>query len=557
MTPVMKLGLALAATAVAVVAAFAPARPSTAAEPAQRPNIVVVMSDDQAVESMRVMANVNQQLAAQGATFANNYVSFPLCCPSRATFITGQYGHNHTVMGNALPQGGWEKLAPTHANTLPAWLRSAGYQTIHIGKYLNGYGRQRPTEVPPGWAEWYGSVDPSTYRFYNYSLNENGRLVNYGTGANNYQADVYTAKAVDAIKRYAPRQEPFFLSVAYLAPHSGGPREADDPRNQATPVPAPRHRNRYASEAMPTTPAFNEADVSDKPVAVRRRPILGPQRIAAVTENYRQRLESLLAIDEGVAAIVRALQDSGELERTLIVYTADNGFFHGEHRIPNGKVQHYEPSARVPLILRGPGVPRGVRMTQPSINVDLAATLVDAADARAGRTLDGVSLLGLLRDRNRYVGRDVLLETPGYVAIHTPRYVYVEHNTGERELYDLQLDPYELASAHANPAYEQVRSDLARRLLALRGCRGATCRRGPAVALTSRCAAGRHRVSLQGSDARLVTSVAWMYRGRAAGADRRRPFQARLSGAAGVVRAITALSDGRRATIDRRLAACR
>jgi N-acetylglucosamine-6-sulfatase len=547
----------LVALAVALAAALAPARTSTAAEPAQRPNIVVVMSDDQSVESMRVMASVNQQLGSQGATFVNNYVSFPLCCPSRATFVTGQYAHNHTVMGNAAPQGGYEKLAPTHANTLPAWLRAVGYQTIHIGKYLNGYGRLRPTEVPPGWAEWNGSVDPSTYRFYNYTLNENGRLVNYGTGANNYQGDVYTVKAVDAIKRYAPRAEPFFLSVAYLAPHAGQPREADDPRNQATPVPAPRHRNRYATEPMPTTPAFNEADVSDKPMAVRQRPLLNANRIAAVTENYRQRLESLAAIDEGVAAIVRALQETGELERTLIVYTSDNGFFHGEHRIPNGKVQHYEPSARVPLVLRGPGVPRGVRMTQPSINVDLAATIVDAANARAGRTLDGVSLLGLLRDRNRFVGRDLLLETPGYVAIHTPRYVYVEHNTGERELYDLQQDPYELASAHANPAYAGVRTDLARRLLALRGCRGATCRRGPSLAISSRCAGRVHRVGLRGADTRLVTSVAWIYRGRASGTDRRRPFAGRLGGAAGVVRAIAALSDGRRATIDRRLAACR
>ena len=163
---------------------------------------------------------------------------------------------------------------------------------------------------------------------------------------------------------------------------------------------------------MPRTAAFNEADVSDKPLAVRRRPLFGPARINGITEMYRQRLESILAVDEGVAAIVRALQDSGELSRTLFVYTSDNGFFHGEHRIPNGKVQHYEPSARVPLVMRGPGVPRGVRITQPSVNVDLAPTLVDAANAKVGRATDGVSLLALLADRTRFVGRDVLLETP-------------------------------------------------------------------------------------------------------------------------------------------------
>lgn len=541
----------------ALVAGFTPAPRSTAAEAPQRPNIVVVMSDDQTVESMRVMANVNALLGEQGTTFDNNYVSFPLCCPSRTTFITGQYGHNHTVMGNAPPQGGYEKLAPTHANTLPAWLKLAGYRTMHIGKYLNGYGRQRPTEVPPGWDEWFGSVDPSTYRYYDYTLNENGKLVRYGTAAGDYQADVYTAKAVDAVKRLAARTEPFFLSVAYLAPHSGGPRESDDPANLATPAPAPRHRNRFSAEPMPRTAAFNEADVSDKPLAVRRRPLFGPARVNAITEMYRQRLESLLAVDEGVAAIVRALQDSGELSRTLFVYTSDNGFFQGEHRIPSGKVQPYEPSARVPLVMRGPGVPRGVRVTQPSINVDLAPTLVDAANAKAGRATDGMSLLALLADRTRFVGRDVLLETPTYAAIHTPRYVYVEHNTGERELYDLETDPYQLASAHDNPAYAQIRSDLARRLLTLRGCKAADCRRGPKLSVTSRCVSAKHRVALAGGDARLVTRVDWIYRGRAAGADAKRPFRATLRAAAGTVRANATLNDGRRASVDRRLAACR
>ncbi len=558
MKAVMKRVLSFGAiVGVALLAGLTPAPRSTAAEAPVRPNIVVVMSDDQTVESMRVMSNVNTMLGAEGTTFADNFVSFPLCCPSRTTFLTGQYGHNHTVMGNAMPQGGYEKLAPTHANTLPAWLKLAGYHTVHIGKYLNGYGRQRPTEVPPGWDEWFGSVDPSTYRYYDYTLNENGKLVHYGTAAGDYQADVYTAKAVDAVKRLAARTEPFFLSVAYLAPHSGGPRESDDPANLATPVPAPRHRNRFSAEPMPRTAAFNEADVSDKPLAVRRRPLFGPARINGITEMYRQRLESILAVDEGVAAIVRALQDSGELSRTLFVYTSDNGFFHGEHRIPNGKVQHYEPSARVPLVMRGPGVPRGVRITQPSINVDLAPTLVDAANAKVGRATDGVSLLALLADRTRFVGRDVLLETPTYAAIHTPRFVYVEHNTGERELYDLRTDPDELASLHDNAAYAQIRSDLARRLLTLRACKAAVCRKGPALSVSSRCVGKKHRVALVGSDGRLVTRVDWIYRGRAAGADAKRPFQVVVAGAAGVLRANATLDDGRRASVDRRLAVCR
>ena len=513
--------------------------PATFSAPAPHPNIVVVMSDDQTVESMRVMANVDQLLARQGATFANNLVSYSLCCPSRSTFLSGQYAHNHGVMGNAPPQGGYEKWRPTEGNALPVWLQQAGYRTVHIGKYLNGYGRQDPTHVPSGWSEWYGSVDPSTYQYYNYTLNENGRLVKHGASVQDYQADLYTAKAVDAVKRLAPQSQPFFLSVAYLAPHSGGPRESDDPRNQATPVPAPRHRDRFANEPLPTPPSFNEADVSDKPAAIRRRPMLGPQRIAGITENYRQRLESILAVDEGVAAIVRALQETGELANTLFVYTSDNGFFHGEHRIPAGKVQLYEPSVRVPLVLRGRGVPRGVRLAQQSINVDLAATIVDAANARAGRTLDGVSLLPLLRDRTRSLGRDLLLETPGYAAIHTPRYVYAEHATGERELYDLKTDPDELASQHENPAYAQVRSDLAQRLLRLRACKGAACRRGPQLRVGVRCTAGRRIVQVTGAEKRLVQRVQLIRR------------------SSRILRVRASLNDGRVVTYDRSVRACR
>ena len=537
-----KLVIPVALLAALPAAATSPS--SEAATPRPRPNIVLVMSDDQTVESMRVMTNVNALLAQQGVTFANNFASFPLCCPSRATYLTGQYAHNHTVMGNAAPQGGYEKLRPTEANTLPAWLRASGYQTVHIGKYLNGYGRTQPTHVPAGWTEWYGSVDPSTYRFYNYTLNENGRLVNYGTGAENYQADVYTAKAVDTVRRLAPRTEPFFLSVAYLAPHSGGPREPDDPANQATPVPAPRHRNRFASEPMPQPASFNEADVSDKPAVVRNRRLLPARRIAAITENYRQRLESLLAIDEGIAAIIGALQSAGELDNTLFVYTADNGFFHGEHRIPAGKVQVYEPSVRVPLVIRGPGVPRGVRMTQASVNADLAPTIADAANVRPGRNVDGLSLLPLLANRTRFVGRDILLETPQYSAIHSPRFVYTEYANGDRELYDLVADPNELASRHADPGASEIRTELARRLASLKRCSGASCRVGPRLALRVTCGRRTMRARVLGADTTRILRTDFRF-GSRRGSDRSRPFAVAFRGTRGTVRATAYLTDGR------------
>ncbi len=559
--------LAASLSVLALSAMLASAAPSQPQQTQARPNVLVLMTDDQTVESMRVMTNVNALLGARGTTFVNNFASFPLCCPSRTTFITGQYGHNHTIMGNAPPTGGYDKLAPTHANSLPAWLRQAGYHTAHLGKYLNGYGRTRPTEIPAGWAEWYGSTDPSTYSFYNYTLNENGRLVTYGTGAANYQTDVYGRKAVELIRRLAPATQPFFLSVAFLAPHSGGPRDTDDPRNQSTPSPAPRHRNRFASEPLPMPPSFNEADVADKPAGIRNRALIGPARINGIRENYQQRLESLLAVDEAIRDIVAALEASGELSRTLIVFTADNGFFHGEHRVPNGKVLVYEPSVRVPLILRGPGVPAGARRSNLVANVDLAATILDATNARPGRRLDGRTLLPFARDGLVRSGRDILLETTGYSAVRTPRHVFVQHTTGEQELYDLAADPHQLQSLHADPRFTGLKNDLASRLARLRACAGDSCRRGVDLRLAAQYRRGRAgcvrstvRLRVGGSAASRISSVSF-YRGRTRiRRDSRAPYTASISPrrlrTRTLVRAVATLRDSRSQSLDRALRAC-
>jgi N-acetylglucosamine-6-sulfatase len=563
-------GVLAAASAALTVSALLAVQAGSGAVAQARPNVLMLMTDDQTVESLRVMTNVNSLLARQGVTFANSFASFPLCCPSRATYVTGQYGHNHTIMGNAPPAGGYDKLAPTHANTLPAWLQRAGYTTVHVGKYLNGYGRARPLEVPAGWTEWYGSTDPSTYRFYNYTLNENGRLVTYGTGAANYQADVYNRKAVEIVRRLAPAAKPFFLSVAFLAPHSGGPRDSDDPANQATPSPAPRHRNAFANQPLPAPPSLNEADVSDKPAAIRNRRVIPTARLNAIRENYQQRLESLLAVDEAVRDILSALEATGELNRTLVLFTADNGFFHGEHRVPSGKVLVYEPSVRVPLLIRGPGVPRGAERSNLVANVDLAATILDAANASpVGRRLDGRSLLPFARDPRVRSGRDILLETPTYSAIRTPRHVFVQHSTGEQELYDLTADPHQLTSVHADPRFAALKADLAARLARLRTCAGDTCRRGPDLRLGVRYRRGRagcvrsRSVAMRvgGSAASRIASVVF-YRGtRAIKRDARAPYAASVRRSSvgrrpTLLRALVTLKDSRSASLDRSLRQC-
>jgi N-acetylglucosamine-6-sulfatase len=454
---------------------------AAAAGPPAPPNVVVLMTDDQTLRSMRALPRTRALIGDQGARFAKSFVSNPRCCPSRATFLTGQYSHNNGVFTNGPPIGGWQRLRGT-TNWLPNWLQTAGYRTAHVGKFLNHYGLDDPTEVPPGWDEWYGTIDPTTYRYYGYTVNENGTLRTYGRDRDPrfYSTDFTGRRSAEIVERLAPAAQPFFLSVAFLAPHTGGPYEPGDPASLGTPAVADRHRGAFASLALPRGGAFDEADMSDKPPFLRR-PRLRAAKVSAIESLYRQRLESLLAVDEAVERIVAALQASGELANTLLVFTSDNGYLAGEHRLPHGKAKAYDPSVRVPLLIRGPGVPAGVQPQQMAVNADLAPTILDAAHATAGRLLDGRSLLPLTRDPSLGTRRPLLIEIAKgarlkTTAIRTRRWLYAEHANGTRELYDSATDPHQLRSLHAAPALAAVRARLAQRLAILRACRGLSCR---------------------------------------------------------------------------------
>jgi N-acetylglucosamine-6-sulfatase len=530
-----------------------------------RPNIVVLETDDQTLAEMEVLPAAKLLIGDEGVTFDNNFDAFSLCCPSRATFLTGQYSHNNGVRGNALPDGGYEKL--DHTNTLAVWLRDAGYYTVHLGKYLNGYGRRNPLEIPPGWTEWHGAVDPTTYRYYNYTLNENGILTTYCATPEPscYQTDVYRDKANEIIRRRTP-EGPFFLWVAFLADHSGGPREPGDPQGFATPDPAPRHANRFANTPLPTPPNFNEADVSDKPRVIRRLTPITPRQRANIQENWQQRRETLRAVDEAVTSIVETLRSTGELDNTLVIFTSDNGFFHGEHRIRNGKVRLYEESIHLPLLMRWTGnksLPRGVHRKQLTSNIDDAETILAAAGdtTRPGRIEDGISLLRYWRDGGLELGRDLLVDNmPGpthFDAIRTRNFMYAEHLNGDRELYDLQKDPYELQSEHANPAYGAIKAALAGRLHNLVSCAGATCRARPAVTFsaTRRGHCGTVATAVGGPN---VSSVTLTINGRKAAIDTRSPFRVNLRfKKRATVRARIATRFDQVVTADRTVRACR
>jgi N-acetylglucosamine-6-sulfatase len=453
---------------------------------AGRPNVVVIMSDDQTMADMRGMPQTQALIGAAGMTFRKNVVTFPVCCPSRATFLTGQYPHNHGVRGNTPPDGGYRKLDAR--NTLPVWLQAAGYVTGHIGKYLNGYGEVDSLEVPPGYTEWYGALGESAYNYYDYFVNERGAVVHHGSTPDQYQADVYTAKAADFIRRRgrvaAAGGKPFFLFVTYLAPHWGGPVEAGDPGWLQTPVAAPRHQGLFGGEVLPASPAFNEADLSDKPLSMQRRQLLTTGQISDLQLAYRQRLQALQAVDEGVARIIGALQAAGVLQNTLVLYTSDNGWFQGEHRIGFGKILPYEPAVKVPLLIRGPGVVAGRTNSAAVANVDLAPTIVATAGAQARRLMDGRSLWPLLHGQANWgttPGRSVMVEdSPSggaatvFWSIRQGTYVYTAYNNGDEELYDLSVDSAEVASRHADPAYAAIRRGLATRLKAMKTCAGPT-----------------------------------------------------------------------------------
>ena len=530
-------GGALAAAVLALVLllpAAAGARKATLAKDG-RPNILVVMTDDQAAADVSKMPNVQRLLAAKGTTFADTVDSFPLCCPARATFITGQYAHNHGVFGNFYPYG-WYGMK-NRKNILPTWLQGVGYHTALIGKWLNGYGaRDAHGEVPAGFNVWRGLLDVSAYDYFNFVMNRNGNLVLWGDPnfarklvqfanievtpnpsglsgvlaklkslfgpspyhywgthkARNYSPDV-TGKTTERLVRSEKNsKKPFFIWWAPAAPHREDVATTLMGRPGRDPRPAPRYASKSSSFTLPRPPNFNEADFSLKPTNMRNSaPLLSATQIHQLQLDYEGRIGSLLAVDDHVKQLVRILQATHQLKNTLIVFVSDNGWLQGQHRIPGDKFLPYEESLRVPFILRGPGVPAGRVIHGQVSNIDFAPTLVDIAHAHAGRTMDGVSLMPTVRNPTKRPKTAIEIEAPAplfeqnvpvnawdrpYKGVRTDRYTYVVYNeTGDQELYDRRTDPFELHNLAANPAYASVKARLAAELTKLDRCKGRSC----------------------------------------------------------------------------------
>jgi N-acetylglucosamine-6-sulfatase len=533
-----KTACVLAAVTLLALPAAAQARPAAAATDG-RPNILVVMTDDQAQADVAQMPNVRRLLARRGTTFADAVDSFPLCCPSRATFITGQYAHNHGVGGNFYPFG-WYGMKG-RANTLPAWLQDAGYRTALIGKWLNGYGaRDAHGEVPHGFDIWRGLLDVSAYDYHNFVMNQNGKLKTWGdadfarklvefanievipnpgglegvlakladvfgpapytywgaTDPKDYSPDVTGRITEQLVRGERKSKKPFFIWWAPAAPH----REDVAVTLMGRPGPDPRPPARYAAKSktyeLPKPPSFNETDFSDKPSNMQNAAkVMTPAQIASLEEDYQGRMGSLLAVDDRVKSLIGTLKKTHQLKNTLIVFLSDNGWLQGQHRVTGDKFLPYEESVRIPLIVRGPGVKAGKTIKGQVANIDFAPTLVDAANAKAGRKMDGVSLLPTLRNPRKRPDRVIEIEALDrlfrgdipvnawdrpYKGVRTDRYTYVVYTeTGEQELYDRRKDPYQLTNIAGNPAYAQIEAKLARQLARLDRCKGRSCNLTP------------------------------------------------------------------------------
>jgi arylsulfatase A-like enzyme len=494
---VARIRLPIAALAVLALVALAPA---SAFAQQERPNVVVVMTDDQRLWDMEAMPLTDRLLGEEGTTFSNAFATYPLCCPSRSTFLSGQYAHNHGVLDNDAPTGGYSRF--DFSTALGVWLQRAGYRTAHVGKMLNEYGSligPAHDEIPPGYDEWFALRDPTTYLMYDYVVQDNSMRRPFGVLPADYQTDVLADRAERVVRDWAPSDQPFFMQVAPSAVHW----EFLDAENG--PRPAPRHEGAYADHGFHPRPNYDEADVSDKPSVIRHYAPIDDGLEAKIAEAHRTRLEALQSVDEAVAGIAAELEAAGELDDTLLVFTSDNGYLHGEHRFPSEKVVPYEESVRVPLLIRGPGFPAGEKRRQIVGNIDLAPTIAELAGATPSRVVDGESLLPYASDPGHRADRSLLFESDFdevegqhavvvppyhegvnvfYDAIRTPRFKYVHwfrdvngEEADEYELYDLAADPYELQSLHRSPRHAAVRRELAAQLETLADCVGPGCRR--------------------------------------------------------------------------------
>jgi arylsulfatase A-like enzyme len=437
--------------------------------PVEHPNVVLVLADDLDTAPFKrfptAFPNITA-LAERGVSFEDAFAVDPLCCPSRATLLSGLYSHNHGVWDNAPPQGGWDAFRDEEPEALPVQLDAAGYESGLYGRYLNKYDG---SEIPPGWDKW-GAVP---------LVNDTSpaRMEGYGPDGRNTEGRTHTQvlaeEAAGFVQESSSAGKPFFLHVTPYAPHAPWAHPAE-------------YDKLFAGERAPRNPAFDEADVSDKPPWVSRQKRLSAVEKDRIDTEYRERLRSTKDLDDMVGRIVGTLRDVGELDDTYVLFTSDHGYHLGQHRLKPGKWTPYGHDARVPLIVAGPGVPAGETREGLIGNHDFAPTVADLAGTKMPRA-DGSSFAPLFSDPSFPWRSALLIESaanswnkrPAYRAVRTQRYLYVRYGDGKKELYDGRTDPYQVQSRPGLPAARWLDN----RLDSLVGCSDAFCHaaEGPIV----------------------------------------------------------------------------
>lgn len=461
------------------------ARPVVARQASNQPNIILILTDDMRADDLAYMPAVQSLLVDQGATLTNFLATNPSCAPARASILRGQYAHNHGVMRGKGDVGGIEQFLSDddEDSTIATWLQDAGLRTALVGKYLNGYGLNDDlVYIPPGWSDWYGVTREGYSR---YEINENGARVHYKSkGDDAYSTDVLAQLAVDFVADATQADDHFFLLITPRAPH--GPAE-----------PASRHLTAFADVKISPTAAMNEADVSDKPQWIATLPLLTDADQAEMETYHRARLQTLLAVDELVSLLVTRLEDAGVLESTYILFSSDNGYALGDHRLMQEKGSAYSESSVLPMVVRGPGIAPGTTLDVLASQADLAPTFAEWVGATTPDFVDGRSLAPILAGQPVPADwRQVALiehaesefdETgrkPTWVALRGTEFLYTSYNTGEQEFYDLRVDPFEVDNLVTSTDPE-ILAALADRAEQMRTCQAATCRATESAPLPS------------------------------------------------------------------------
>jgi N-acetylglucosamine-6-sulfatase len=442
------------------------------------PNIILIVADDLDDKLFQHMPKTRKLIGAEGRSFPRYFTTYAVCGPSRASMLTGKYPHNHRQTNNYAPNN-YEAFfdAGNEARTVAVRLQDLGYKTGFYGKYLNGYGpRGEAGHVPRGWNEWHSFVGDA---YFDYRMNHNGSLVSYGSAEKDYSTDVVNRGVREFIEAAeAHDSQPFFLYIAPYAPHS--PATA-----------APRHEGLFQDLPYPAQSDFNEQDISDKPhwLQVAHPEPWGPLRLNDFEQIFRKRVRAVQAVDEMVEDVVEALRARGELENTFVVFTSDNGYHLGEHRLAPGKRAAYEHDIRLPFLVRGPGIAAGQERNHLVLNIDLTPTFVQLAGGSAS-DVDGKSIAALLGEDpvgEREWRQDFLImnqeeagtatdtEIANFLAVRKDHQKYIASGGSAEELYNLEGDPAELTSQHQAMS-QVVQQQWKDRLQALSTCRGATCR---------------------------------------------------------------------------------